>query len=102
MGDEDVRDSSLKRLTEGNLNLARALYRHSKILIAGLNGPAIGISAALLGHFDFVYAVENAVSRRMPAFSRTGRSQANNPHSKSTFSRPSPPCHWVSMLCTRL
>lgn len=36
------------------------MYRHSKILIAALNGPAIGLSAALLGHCDFVYAVENA------------------------------------------
>jgi peroxisomal 3,2-trans-enoyl-CoA isomerase len=65
--EEDVRGSALTRLTEGNLDLARALYRHSKILIAGLNGPAIGVSAALLGHFDFVYAVENAVSSTLCA-----------------------------------
>ncbi|CEQ39660.1 SPOSA6832_01195, partial [Sporobolomyces salmonicolor] len=63
-----------------------AFYKHSKILVAGLNGPAIGLSAgstlfflhsrssnclltfvtaALLGvgprfHVDFIYAVENA------------------------------------------
>ncbi|SCZ88340.1 BZ3500_MvSof-1268-A1-R1_Chr2-1g04346 [Microbotryum saponariae] len=60
IGEEDVRGSTLRRLTESNLDLARALYRHSKILVAALNGPAIGLSAALLGHFDFVYAVENA------------------------------------------
>ncbi|KAM0791365.1 hypothetical protein ACM66B_005830 [Microbotryomycetes sp. NB124-2] len=56
----DPRVASLGRLSEGNLDLARAMYRHSKVLVAGLNGPAIGLSAALLGHCDFVYAVENA------------------------------------------
>lgn len=40
-----------------------ALYRHTKILVAALNGPAIGLSAALLGHFDFCYAMDNFVSR---------------------------------------
>ncbi|GAA5875655.1 hypothetical protein JCM1840_003165 [Sporobolomyces johnsonii] len=57
---EEARISSLKRLTEGNMDLGRAFYKHSKILVAGLNGPAIGLSAALLGHVDFIYAVENA------------------------------------------
>ncbi|GAA5820119.1 hypothetical protein JCM11251_005488 [Rhodosporidiobolus azoricus] len=57
---EDARLASLARLSESNMDLTRSFYRHSKILVAGLNGPAIGLSAALLGHFDFVYAVENA------------------------------------------
>ncbi|ORY89414.1 ClpP/crotonase-like domain-containing protein [Leucosporidium creatinivorum] len=58
--EEDARTGALRRLSESNLDLTRALYRHSKILVAGLNGPAIGLSAALLGQFDFVYAVETA------------------------------------------
>ncbi|GAA5850385.1 hypothetical protein JCM8547_001856 [Rhodosporidiobolus lusitaniae] len=57
---EDARIASLGRLSESNMDLTRSFYNHSKILVAGLNGPAIGLSAALLGHFDFVYAVENA------------------------------------------
>ncbi|KAH8913498.1 ClpP/crotonase [Atractiella rhizophila] len=32
---------------------------HKKLLIAALNGPAIGLSAALLGWFDFLYATED-------------------------------------------
>lgn len=42
------------------MDLARTTYGHKKILCAALNGPAIGLSAAILGHFDFIYSVENA------------------------------------------
>lgn len=66
--DEEARTAALRRLSETNLDLTRAVYRHSKILVAGLNGPAIGLSAALLGNFDFVYAVESAYI--MTPFSR--------------------------------
>ncbi|KKA30246.1 hypothetical protein TD95_002224 [Thielaviopsis punctulata] len=38
-----------------NLNLARSFYTHPKILVFGLNGPAIGLSGALAGLADFVY-----------------------------------------------
>ncbi|GAA6061371.1 hypothetical protein JCM10212_005825 [Sporobolomyces blumeae] len=58
--DPEARVNSLKRLTEGNMDLGRAFYQHSKVLVAALNGPAIGLSAGLLGHVDFIYAVENA------------------------------------------
>lgn len=40
-----------------NTDVSRALYTHSKILIAAVNGPVMGISAAFLGHFDFIYAL---------------------------------------------
>ncbi|KAK4702226.1 hypothetical protein P7C70_g3998, partial [Phenoliferia sp. Uapishka_3] len=56
----EIRAFALRRLSEQNLELGRALYHHSKLLIAALNGPAIGLSAAILGHFDFVYAMETA------------------------------------------
>ena len=52
--------ASLARFAEGNLSLSRALYTHSKLLVAALNGPAIGLSAALLAHFDLLYAVPSA------------------------------------------
>lgn len=39
-----------------NLNITHAFYTHPKILVAALNGPAIGLSAALTGFADFVYA----------------------------------------------
>ncbi|KAK5065329.1 hypothetical protein LTR84_001167 [Exophiala bonariae] len=42
-----------------NLNLARAFYTHPKILISALNGPVVGMPAALVAHSDFIYAVPN-------------------------------------------
>lgn len=38
-----------------NLNITQAFYSHPKILVAALNGPAIGLSAALVAHADFIY-----------------------------------------------
>jgi len=57
---ESPRANFMSRLATGNGEVARALYEHPKILVAALNGPAIGLSAALLGYFDFIYAVESA------------------------------------------
>ncbi|KAF9877372.1 enoyl-CoA hydratase/isomerase [Colletotrichum karsti] len=39
-----------------NLNITQAFYTHPKILVVGLNGPVIGLSAALVSFADFVYA----------------------------------------------
>ncbi|KAF2168156.1 hypothetical protein M409DRAFT_21601 [Zasmidium cellare ATCC 36951] len=39
-----------------NLNITQAFYSHRKILVAALNGPVVGIAAALVGMSDFVYA----------------------------------------------
>ncbi|CAE6525466.1 unnamed protein product [Rhizoctonia solani] len=46
--------------TQSNTDLSDALSSHSKILVALLNGSAIGIAAAMLGHFDFIYAMPQA------------------------------------------
>ncbi|KAL1902530.1 dodecenoyl-CoA isomerase [Sporothrix stenoceras] len=45
----------LRSFVANNLNIARAFYTHPKILVVGLNGPAVGLSAALVGFADFVY-----------------------------------------------
>lgn len=39
-----------------NLHNTQAFYAHPKILITALNGPAVGLSAALTAHSDFIYA----------------------------------------------
>lgn len=39
-----------------NLHITHALYTHPKILVAALNGPCVGLSAAIVAHADFVYA----------------------------------------------
>lgn len=38
-----------------NLNITQAFYTHPKILVVGLNGPVVGLSAALVAHADFIY-----------------------------------------------
>ncbi|KAK4249894.1 ClpP/crotonase-like domain-containing protein [Corynascus novoguineensis] len=39
-----------------NLNITQAFYSHPKILVVGLNGPVVGLSAALVACADFIYA----------------------------------------------
>ncbi|KAH7930824.1 ClpP crotonase [Leucogyrophana mollusca] len=55
-----VRDQLLARVVQANTDCTRALYTHSKILVAALNGPVMGIAAAFLGNFDFIYSVPDA------------------------------------------
>lgn len=46
---------ALQGFVANNLNLTRTFYTHPKILVAALNGPAIGLSAALTAFADFIY-----------------------------------------------
>ncbi|KAI0165819.1 ClpP/crotonase [Xylariaceae sp. FL1272] len=52
----DLYKEWLKNFVSNNLNVTQAFYTHPKILIAALNGPAVGLSAALTAFADFVYA----------------------------------------------
>ncbi|KAI1431025.1 ClpP/crotonase-like domain-containing protein [Xylaria sp. CBS 124048] len=54
--DADLYREWLRSFVANNLNITRAFYSHPKILIAALNGPAIGLSAAITAFADFVYA----------------------------------------------
>lgn len=51
----DPTQQLLRTFVVNNLNITHAFYTHPKILIAALNGPAIGLSAALIAHSDFIY-----------------------------------------------
>jgi len=53
---DQVRRDILGGFVAQNLDLTRSFYQHPKILVGALNGPAVGISAALLGFCDFIYA----------------------------------------------
>lgn len=55
--DADVYRTYLGSFVANNLNIARAFYTHPKILVVALNGPAVGLSAAITGFADFIYAV---------------------------------------------
>ncbi|TRX91339.1 hypothetical protein FHL15_007761 [Xylaria flabelliformis] len=52
----DLYKEWLSSFVANNLNITQAFYSHPKILIAALNGPAVGLSAALTAFADFVYA----------------------------------------------
>ncbi|KIM87001.1 hypothetical protein PILCRDRAFT_4240 [Piloderma croceum F 1598] len=55
-----IRQPFLRMITRTTTDCSQALYSHSKILVAALNGPVMGIAAAFLGHFDFIYSMPNA------------------------------------------
>ena len=55
--DEDMTRLWLKNFVSNNLNITHAFYTHPKILITALNGPVIGLSAALIAFSDFIYCV---------------------------------------------
>ncbi|KAF4274211.1 hypothetical protein KXW98_000044 [Aspergillus fumigatus] len=52
----DTRREITRTFVVNNLDLTRTVYNHPKILVAALNGPAVGLSAALVAFADFVYA----------------------------------------------
>lgn len=58
-GEEPYRNY-LRNFVANNLNITEAFYTHPKILITALNGPAVGLSAAVIGFSDFVYAAPHA------------------------------------------
>lgn len=53
---EDERRFWLKNFVSNNLHITHAFYTHPKILVTALNGPVVGLSAALVAFSDFVYA----------------------------------------------
>jgi len=52
-----VRQNFLQRVARANTDCSRALYTHSKLLVAALQGPVMGIASAFLGLFDFIYCM---------------------------------------------
>lgn len=52
-----ARDYFPASVFRANTDVSNAFYTHSKLLIAAVNGPVLGIAAAFLGHFDFIYCM---------------------------------------------
>ncbi|KAK0622998.1 ClpP/crotonase-like domain-containing protein [Immersiella caudata] len=55
-----VRQHWLRTFLANNLNTTQSFYTHPKILVVALNGPVVGLSAALTAFADFVYAAPHA------------------------------------------
>lgn len=51
----DLYATWLSSFVANNINTTHAFYTHPKILITALNGPAVGLSAALIAFSDFIY-----------------------------------------------
>jgi len=56
----ELRRHWLKSFVSNNLHITHAFYSHPKILVTALNGPAVGLSAALIAFSDFIYAAPHA------------------------------------------
>ena len=50
------RRNYLRGFVSNNLEVTQAFATHPKILITALNGPAVGLSAAVIAYSDFIYA----------------------------------------------
>ncbi|KAF8468814.1 peroxisomal d3,d2-enoyl-CoA isomerase [Kalaharituber pfeilii] len=49
----------LQQFTINNIEVTRAFAEHPKLLVVALNGPAVGLSAAIVAHADFIYATSS-------------------------------------------
>lgn len=58
--DDDPYQAWLRGFVANNLNTTQAFYTHPKVLVVGLNGPVVGLSAALVAFADFVYCTPDA------------------------------------------
>ena len=54
------REYFTRSFVANNLEVTQAFHTHPKILVVALNGPAVGLSAAVTGYADFVYAAPHA------------------------------------------
>ncbi|CAN3375167.1 hypothetical protein DIURU_005426 [Diutina rugosa] len=62
----------LQRFVGRNVWLADVFHNHKKIIVAAVNGPAIGLSAALLALSDVIYVKEKAKFYLLAPFSNLG------------------------------
>lgn len=62
----------LKSFAGRNVYLTDLLHNHSKVLVAALNGPVIGLSSALVALCDLVYAIDEKKVNLLAPFSNLG------------------------------
>ena len=59
-GEEDTKRTFwLRQFAASNMEVTKAFLEHPKLLIVALNGPAVGLSAALVAHADFIYCTSS-------------------------------------------
>jgi Delta3-Delta2-enoyl-CoA isomerase len=55
--DVDLVRHGLRETVSNTLFISRTFYTHSKILVTALNGPVVGVAAALVACSDFIYCL---------------------------------------------
>lgn len=58
-GDLETRTEWAYRFGARNFAITETFYNHPKVLVVALNGPVIGLTAALVACADFIYATDN-------------------------------------------
>ncbi|KIV79410.1 hypothetical protein PV11_06972 [Exophiala sideris] len=58
--DVDLTRHGLRETVQNTLFISRTFYSHSKILVTALNGPVVGVAAALVACSDFIYCLPHA------------------------------------------
>ncbi|EEA26907.1 dodecenoyl-CoA isomerase [Talaromyces marneffei ATCC 18224] len=56
LSEGEQRREIMRTFLVNNLDLTRTVYNHSKILVVALNGPVVGLTAAVISFADFIYA----------------------------------------------
>ncbi|KAK2747110.1 hypothetical protein FQN57_002365 [Myotisia sp. PD_48] len=56
----DRRRAAARGIVSNNLDLTHTFYTHPKIIVVALNGPAVGLSAALTAFGDFIYSAPHS------------------------------------------
>lgn len=56
----DLHKHWLQTFVAFNLNICHAFSTHPKILVVGMNGPAVGLSAAIIAFADFIYCTPSS------------------------------------------
>ncbi|KAH7476017.1 hypothetical protein FOMA001_g11221 [Fusarium oxysporum f. sp. matthiolae] len=54
-----VHKQVLQGFVAQNLNITHAFATHPKVLVVGLNGPVVGLTAALIAFADFIYCARS-------------------------------------------
>lgn len=62
----------LDKFVARNTYITNLFHTHSKVLVAAVNGPAIGLSAALLALCDLVYVMDDSKFYMLTPFSNLG------------------------------
>ncbi|CAH2353515.1 3,2-trans-enoyl-CoA isomerase [[Candida] railenensis] len=62
----------LNNFVSRNVYLADLFHNHSKVLAAALNGPVIGLSAALVSLCDLIYSIDEKKTFLLAPFSNLG------------------------------